>query len=234
MNLGFQVNPRQQAASPSQAELFAKIPVANISDCMHRMSAGGADVTLQNQDLTTKMSGPALTVRTRPGDNLMVHRAIGMIEPGDVLVVDAGGDLTNAIIGEIMVTAAVARGLHGLVVYGAIRDASALRAGHLPVFARGVTHRGPYKDGPGEINVPLSLGGMIINPGDLVVGDADGIVSVPLAAIEEIHEAASKKLASESVALDKAAAGQRDDRWVDRRLAAQGYQEHLAQTVDRA
>ncbi|MFJ6199198.1 RraA family protein [Micromonospora sp. NPDC092111] len=225
MTIGFQIRRRTRAASASQAALFTDIPVANISDCMNRLSAGGADVVLMNRDLTTKMSGPALTVRTRPGDNLMVHKALGMVEPGDVLVVDAGGDLTNAIIGEIMVAAGIAKGLAGLVIYGAIRDASTLCTGSLPIFARGVTHRGPYKDGPGEINVPVGVGGMVINPGDLVVGDADGIVSIPLDSLDGVHAAALRKGATEAISLENSAAGSRDDSWVDKRLAAQGYRQ---------
>jgi RraA family protein len=223
MAIGFQILERSRAVSLAQAQLFAAIPVANISDCMNRLSAGGADLMLMNNDLTTKMTGPALTVRTRPGDNLMVHKALTMIQPGDVLVIDAGGDLTNAIIGEIMVTAAKAKGLGGLVVYGAIRDAEALRTGTLPVFARGVTHRGPYKDGPGEINVPVNLGGMVVNAGDLVVGDADGVVSIPFDSVTGLHSAASEKSMQEAVAIQKAASGQRDDAWIDQRLAERGY-----------
>jgi RraA family protein len=224
MTFGFQICDRPRAATAAQALQFTTIPVANISDCMHRLSAGGADLTLMNRDLSVTMSGPALTVRTRPGDNLMVHKAITMVEPGDVLVVDAGGDLTNAIIGEIMVTAAVARGLAGLVVYGAIRDAGTLCRGDLPVFARGATHRGPYKDGPGEINVPVGIGGMVVNPGDLVVGDADGVLSIPIDSIDDLYQAAAAKHAAEEIAIERAATGRGDDHWIDQRLAAQGYQ----------
>ena len=222
MTLGFRILPRERTVSAEHTAQFADIPVANVSDCMHRLSAAGADLVLLNSDPAT-MAGPALTVRTRPGDNLMVHKAITMIEPGDVLVVDAGGDLTNAIIGEIMVTAALARGLAGLVVHGAVRDAGTLRSGALPVFACGVTHRGPYKDGPGEINVPVSLDGMVVEPGDLVLGDADGVLSVPYAEVTTVLSAAQRKLASEVTSLRDAASGGRDTSWVDRRLAEQGF-----------
>lgn len=224
MVLGFQVFDRRDAVPRELVELARDLPVANLSDCMSRMSAGGAGLTLLNTDLETTMAGPALTVRTRPGDNLMVHKAITMIEPGDVLVVDAGGDLTNAIVGEIMVAAAVAKGVAGLVVHGAVRDAATLRAGDLPVFASGVTHRGPYKDGPGEINVPVSLGGMVVEPGDLVAGDADGVLSIPGHAVRDVLAAARVKQERESEAIRAAAAGRRDESWIDRRLAEQGYQ----------
>ncbi|MBD3924239.1 RraA family protein [Nocardioides cavernae] len=234
MTLGFQILQRTDAVPSDEAQRWRELPVANISDTMNRLSASSADLVLMNTDLSTKMSGAALTVRTRPGDNLMVHKALTMIRPGDVLVIDAAGDLTNAIIGEIMVTAAIAKGLGGLVVHGAIRDAETLRAGALPVFACGVTHRGPYKDGPGEINVPVNLGGMVIHPGDLVVGDADGVVAVPLDNLAEVYAAAKAKLAKETVSLQKAASGERDDSWIDRRLAAQGYTAPLELAVGQA
>lgn len=223
MDIGFRILERTKTVSADHAKQFAQIPVANVSDCMNRLSAGGADLVLINSDLSTTMAGPALTVRTRPGDNLMVHKAITIIEPGDVLVIDAGGDLTNAIIGEIMVTAALTKGLAGLVVHGAIRDAGTLRTGSLPVFARGVTHRGPYKDGPGEINVPINLGGMVIEPGDLVLGDADGVLAVPADEVPDILTAAQQKLAKEEASIRDAAAGDRDTSWIDRRMAEQGF-----------
>ncbi len=108
----------------------------------------------------------------------MIHKAIALAQPGDVIVVDGGGDLTNALIGEIMVSYAATRGIAGFVIDGAIRDVDMIRAGTFPVYAAGVTHRGPYKDGPGEINVPIAIDGMVIQPGDLIVGDADGVLCV--------------------------------------------------------
>lgn len=153
----------------------------------------------------------------------MVHQALRMITPGDVLVIDAGGDTTNALIGEIMLAAAVADGLVGLVVDGAIRDAATLRTGTTPVFARGVSHRGPYKDGPGEVNVPVSIGGLIIRPGDVVVGDADGIVAIDPADADRVHAVAAAKAAAEEVSLETARAGRRDASWVARRLQEVGY-----------
>ena len=122
------------------------------------------------------LAGPAFTVKTRPGDNLMIHKALDLADAGDVIVVDGGGDLTNALIGEMMVAHAQKRGIAGLVLNGSIRDYDAIHAGTYPVFAAGITHRGPYKDGPGEINVPIAIDGMVIEPGDLIVGDGDGLL----------------------------------------------------------
>src|SRR3712207_1411976 len=170
MASGFRIVPRSRKVGPDVVARFRDLPVANISDSMSRMTAGGA--RLRPMHAGGVLAGPALTVKTRPGDNLMVHKAIGLAEPGDVVVVDAGGDLTNAIIGELMIAQIVKRGQGGIVINGAIRDSAAIRAGGYPVFAAGVTHRGPYKDGPGEINVPVAIDGMVIAPGDLEIGRA--------------------------------------------------------------
>lgn len=221
--LGFRALPRVGAAEPALAEKFRDVPVSTISDSMNRLSGSGAGVVLQNLDLDTKLCGVALTVRTRPGDNLMVHHALTLIRPGDVLVIDGGGDTTNALIGEIMLAAAVSAGAVGLVVDGAIRDAATLRRGTTPVFARGVSHRGPYKDGPGEVNVPVRIGGLIVGPGDVVIGDADGVIAVPAEAAERIHAAASAKAAAEEAALTDAREGRRDAAWVSRRLTEVGF-----------
>ena len=115
-------------------------------------------------------AGPALTVRARPGDNLMLHKAIDMAAPGDVIVCDGGGDLTNALLGEMMLARAIGHGIAGVVIFGAVRDRQAFLERNLPVYAAGVTHRGPYRDGPGEIGFPISLNGMVIEPGDLIIG----------------------------------------------------------------
>lgn len=140
--IGFRIAARVRQVSPDQTTRARQLPVANVSDCLSRMVAGGPRLRPIHDKGT--MAGPALTVRTRPGDNLMVHKALDMAQPGDVVVVDAGGDLTNAIIGELMQSYAIQRGLAGIVINGAIRDVDALRAGSLPVYAAGVTHRGPY------------------------------------------------------------------------------------------
>ena len=194
--IGFRILRRARKVDEKVVQQFREIPVANVSDSMYRMSAGGA--RLRPMHKGGRMAGPALTVKTRPGDNLMVHKALDLAERGDVIVVDAGGDLTNALIGEIMSTYAAARGIAGIVIDGAIRDADEIRANAFPVYAAGVTHRGPYKDGPGEINVPVAIDGMVIEPGDLIVGDDDGLLSLPIDEAEAILELAAAKHKSES------------------------------------
>ncbi|WP_454691897.1 RraA family protein [Achromobacter aloeverae] len=218
--IGFAIHTRQRAVRPDAVARFRDIPVANVSDCMSRMSAGGARLRPMHDG--TPMAGPALTVRCRPGDNLLVHKALDLAAPGDVIVVDAGGDLTNAIIGEIMAAYAATRGVAGIVINGAIRDAATLRQGALPVYAAGVTHRGPYKDGPGVINGPIALDGMTIEPGDLILGDDDGLLCVPYDQVEELYQASSAKHKAELEMLAQIAAGKLDTSWIDARLAAQG------------
>ena len=218
--IGFRILNRARKVDARVVAEFRAIPVANVSDSMHRMCAGGA--RLRPMHKGGRMAGPALTVKTRPGDNLMVHKALDLAEPGDVIVVDAGGDLTNAIIGEIMSTYGKARGIAGIVIDGAIRDADEIRAGDFPVYAAGVTHRGPYKDGPGEINVPVAIDGMVIEPGDLVLGDGDGLLCVPYDHIADVYRAASEKRRIEEREIVASAKGALERAWVDARLEKLG------------
>lgn len=221
MSLGFRILPRTQKVDLETAARFSALPVATVSDSMNRMSAAGA--RLRPLHGGGPLAGPALTVRTRPGDNLMIHKALLMIEPGDVLVVDAGGDLTNALVGELMLSYARQKGAAGVVIDGAVRDSGWIGENTFPVFAAGVTHRGPYKDGPGEINVPVAIDGMVIAPGDLVIGDDDGLLAVPFGETEAVHAAASKKHAGEARTLASTEAGNLDPKtWVDEALARLG------------
>ena len=218
--IGFRILKRARKVEERVVEQFRGLPVANVSDSMYRLSAGGARLRPMHQG--GPMAGPAFTVKTRPGDNLMVHKALDIAEPGDVLVVDAGGDLTNAIIGEIMSGHARQRGLAGIVINGAIRDADSIRAGVFPVFAAGVTHRGPYKDGPGEINVPVAIDGMVVEPGDLVLGDGDGLLCIPYDAIAAVYALASEKQKAEERDIHASVNGKLDRKWVDARLRQLG------------
>lgn len=191
MPVGFRVLQRERKVDAAWVEKFRRIPVANISDSMFRMSAGGA--RLRPYHAGGAMAGPALTVRTAPGDNLMVHMALNLAEKGDVLVVDAGGELTNAIIGERMLAYCQAKGFAGIVINGAVRDVGYIKSHDFPVYAAGVTHRGPYKNGPGEINVAVALDGMAIAPGDLVVGDDDGLLCIAYEDVEAVYKLANEK-----------------------------------------
>jgi RraA family protein len=218
--IGFQICKRTRKVGADIVAKFRELPVANISDSMSRMTAAGAK--LRPIHTGGVLAGPAFTVKTRPGDNLMVHKALDIAEPGDIVVVDGGGDLTNSLIGEMMTAHAQQRGIAGIVIYGAIRDYDTLHAGNYPIFAAGVTHRGPYKDGPGEINVPIAIDGMVIEPGDLVVGDGDGLVCVPYEQTAEVLKATQAKHAAELKQIEAIKAGKSDRAWVDAALTRLG------------
>jgi RraA family protein len=156
-------------------ELFRNLPVANIDDCMNRIAAVDSMIKPFNK---VKLLGIAFTVKVPEGDNLMFHKAIDMAQPGDVVMIDAGGDTNRSILGELMLTYCKKRNLAGVVVDGSVRDADALVKLDFPIYAKSVTPNGPYKNGPGEINTPISIGGKTVCPGDIIVGDGDGIVII--------------------------------------------------------
>lgn len=220
MSAGFRIVRRERVVEPGTVRRFAALPVANVSDSMGRMSAGGA--RLRPMHRRGALAGPALTVKARPGDNLMLHKAIALAVPGDIIVVDAGGDLTNALMGEMMLMQMVGRGVAGVVINGAIRDAAYIRDQDWPVFAAGVTHRGPYKNGPGEINVPIAIDGMVIAPGDLVLGDDDGLLCVPFGQTKAVLAAAQAKYDAEQCQIANIQAGTHKAAWVDEQLRAMG------------
>jgi RraA family protein len=195
------------------------VPAANIGDCLNRSSQLDARISKISKG---NVLGPAFTVKSRAGDNLLLHKALDMAQPGDVIVFDAHGDLTNAITGELMMQTAVRKKLGGVIIDGAIRDLATLREMDLPIFAAGVTPAGPYKDGPGEINVPVSIGSVVVHPGDIIVGDDDGIVVVRPADAADIAAKARKKHAAEEEKMASIKAGTLNTDWIDKELSAKG------------
>lgn len=189
-------NSSPAPADPRHLEGFRSAASAIISDSLERLP--GVVGLRPYHKHGAEMVGTAFTVRTRPGDNLAIHEALEHVRPGDVLVVDGGADLSRALIGEIIVQIAIWKKLAGLVIDGAIRDAAGVAKLPLPCYARGVTHKGPYKDGPGEINVPVTIGGMVIQPGDIVVGDEDGVVAFPPALADDLLKAVRAQEAREA------------------------------------
>lgn len=218
--IGYRMLDRNGAAVSAEILAgYATVGSAQISDCMNRLygvnglrpihAAGGA-----------RMVGLALTVKARPGDNLMIHKAISLGVAGDVIVVDGSGDTTNALVGELMMMDAQSRGVAGFVIDGAVRDADVFAAQDaFACFARGVSHKGPYKDGPGEINVPVCVGGQVVQPGDVVVGDADGVVAIPAEHAQAVLALALKKEADEAVSKEKLRAGTYTKPWMDKTIA---------------
>jgi len=185
-------------------EAFGSCSVANISDNLDR--AIGA-VGIRPFSKKARLVGRALTVRTAVGDNLFIHKALDEVFPGAVIVVDGGGFEGRALIGEIMAAIARSRGASGFIIDGAIRDVEQISAEDFPVFARSSIHLGPYKNGPGASNVPVSIGGMLVNPGDIIVGDADGIVAFSPDIASGLLEATKKQADKEAGMIQNIAKG---------------------------
>jgi RraA family protein len=219
MAIGFSIHRAPTRPSEALLDEFRDIVTPHLSDNMSR-AIGSVGLTRYNG--RGKLVGVALTVRTRPGDNLMIHKALDLAQPGDVLVVDGGGETTQALVGELMKAYAESRGVVGFVIDGAIRDVAAFMHDDFPCYARGVTHRGPYKDGPGEIHVPVTVGGMVVHPGDIVVGDEDGLVALSPALAPKVLSAARQQAAREEQAKRDIAARRYDRAWVDAALRAKG------------
>lgn len=185
------LNTDGAAASLDEDELlsaFASIPSANIGDGMDRL--GLLDAAIKPVWPGAHIVGRAFTCWTRPGDNLWLHKALEQASPGDVIVVNGGADETRALLGELIGVRARTKGIAGFVVDGSVRDAEGLAEYGMPVFARAITPAGPYKDGPGKLSIPIAVGGVSVAPGDIIVGDADGVAVVPTDQAADILAAA--------------------------------------------
>ena len=169
-----------------------------------------------------KVVGTAFTVEVRPGDNLMIHAAMSLAKPGDVLVVDGKGDQTAALMGTIMMTACQKLGIAGVVIDGAVRDSLELEEMGFPVFSVGTNPNGPTKLVPGRIGHPISIGGVTVHPGDLVLGDADGVVIVEREKIEALLPLAEKKVKDEAARIAAIQQGDTAAKWLDAALRSAG------------
>jgi len=183
---------RVEAAVVEQARGFASSILADVAG-----RRGGLSGRIAPLAPSMRFAGPAITVEVRPGDNLMIHAALAIARPGDVIVVDGKGDLSSALMGEIMSQQAMALGVAAVVIDGAVRDSEAIRELGFPMFAAGCNPNGPTKSVAGRLNHPISIGGVAVHPGDLVVGDADGVT-----VIERDKAAAMMPLAVEKVAAE--------------------------------
>jgi RraA family protein len=211
--LGLRINMDYQRIDAASIARARKIPVAVVDDVANRLQAFTAGFTQYGR--TKNFAGPALTVRVRPGDNLFLHKALDLAQPGDVVVVDAGGALNTAIIGAMMSSYARTRGIEALVIDGAIRDVEELAAVDFAVVARGATPNGPFKTGPGEIGYPIACGGLSIASGDLMIGDQDGVLVIPRSEVTAILGLAEAKHKLEQSWEVEIAAGKWDRAWVD-------------------
>ena len=176
-------------------ERLGRLPVANVGDAMERISA--VDSGIRPMWRGARVVARAYTVLTRSGDNQGIHEAIDLAAPGEVLVVNGFADTSRALVGELLAGRARANGLAGFVIDGAVRDVDEIESLGVAVFARAVTPAGPYKLGPHRQQVPVALGGQCVMPGDVVVGDADGLVVIPIAQLGETVLAAEQIQANE-------------------------------------
>jgi len=211
----FILNPPPALADQTVVAALQDIVVSHLSDNLQRLSGM---VGLTRIHKSKKLVGTAFTVKTRPGDNLLIYKALTLMQPGHVLVVDGGGETTNALVGELIMLYAQQRGCVGFVLDAAVRDTAAFHAADFPCYARGVSHRGPYKHGPAQMNVPVAIDGQVIAPGDLIVGDEDGLVSFPQVGAAELIAAALKTAAHEDAIKAEIANGKLEQVWLDKVL----------------
>ena len=214
---GFRVRNQITRPDPALVAGLSEYDTPSISDLMNRLYT----MTPAIKNLTApskKIAGPACTVRVYPGDNLMVHKSLDIAKPGDIIVVDAGGSSLNAVLGDLVSTKAHHRKIGGFVVDGFIRDLPGIQAIGFPAFARGVTPIGPLHRGPGEINFPIQCGGIVVNPGDIICGDLNGVVVIPQEIAADLLHRLNERKDAEAAYCAAVARGEFSNAWVDRML----------------
>lgn len=215
---GFRIRLGIDRPPQSLVNMFRDFETPDISDILNRMYTMSPEIRnlVNNQPLV----GPALTVKVFPGDNLMVHKALDVAKPGDVVVIDTSGSQRNAVLGDLVTNKAKHRGIAGFIVDGLVRDLPGLIEADLPVYARGVTPFGPLHRGPGELNYAVSCGGIVVNPGDIVVADMSGVAVVRREVAEDTVMRLRAHRARMQQYVSDVKAGRFSNDWVDRQLAA--------------
>lgn len=219
---GFRYRRSTRGPEPELVHRFGAYGAADVSDMMNRLyTMNTAIKPVTPREL--RLIGRACTVKVFPGDNLMVHKSLDLANPGDVLVIDASSSMMTAVIGDLVSTKARHRGIAGVVVDGLVRDLDGILAlGDFPVFARGTTPLGPLHRGPGEVNYPVSVGGIVVNPGDVVIGDADGVVVVPQESAESLLQRLEARAPGAAEYQSAVARGDFSNAWVDTMLTGGG------------
>lgn len=225
MPVGKRIYLKRRLPEAGLIEEFKKIPASNVSDVMGRSCALNPRIKLVSSPKQQMMAGPAFTVKTRPGDNLAIHAALNYCSEGDVIVVSNEGDNTRALMGEVMMAYLVhVKKIAGIILDGPIRDIDEIGKWDFPVYATGTTPGGPYKEGPGEINVPISCGEIAVNPGDIILADPDGVIVVPCEDATAILREAQQFQKADEKKLEAAKNGTANREWVDRSLAEKGFE----------
>src|SRR5436190_479230 len=219
---GFRVRYDIERPPPDVIAGFRGFETPDISDLMNRLYTMVSDIKNVTDD-ALRIFGPACTVKVFPGDNLMVHKSLDVAKPGDIVVVDASSSMMTAVLGDLVCTKAKYRGIAGFIVDGLIRDLPAiLRLGDMPVFARAVTPIGPLHRGPGEVNYPISAGGIVVHPGDIIAADLNGVVVVPRENADDVLRRLRERSASEAAYVAGVARGDFSNAWVDAVLEGAG------------
>jgi regulator of RNase E activity RraA len=203
--VGFRVQSEWSRPSAALLEAFGSASSAQVADSMSRL--GAMDVGIKPVWPSPRIVGAALTVWCHAGDNLMLHKAISLAQPGDIIIVNTQGNVTNSPFGELLATSAVEVGIRAVIVDGTVRDAEALQKLKLPVYARGLCSNGCNKDGAGEVGSIIACGGVAVRSGDIIIADRDGVVVVPLDAGPEIAKLSLAQVEREEKRLAEIAKG---------------------------
>lgn len=208
MAVGKRVFTQRKLADPELVKGFIGLPTSNVGDTFERIGCMDPRIKLMSRPKGVSWVGNALTIKTRGGDNLLIHYVLeSLAKEGDFLIVSNEGCPTRSVIGQNMACSMESLKLSGIVIDGPIRDIDAIQEMGFPVYATGVCPGGPFKDGPGEVNVPVACGNITVNPGDIIIGDPDGICVVPHQDAAEILELAKKKFELDQAGLARAKAG---------------------------
>lgn len=225
MPVGKRIYLQREMPDPKVMAQFKTIPASNTADVMGRSCAMNPRIHLVSQPKEQMMVGPAFTVKARAGDNLALHAALNLCHEGDVIVVSNEEDNTRALMGEIMMAfLKYTKKIAGIVLDGPIRDIDEIGRWDFPVYCTGTTPGGPYKEGPGEINVPISCGGVSVNPGDIILADPDGVIVIPHRDAPTILEEAKKFQAADETKLAAAKNGTAKREWVEKTLSEKGFE----------
>lgn len=225
MPVGKRIYLRRKMPDFETMAQFKTIPASNTADVMNRSCAMNPRIRLVSRPRDQMMVGPAFTVKGRAGDNLALHAALNLCSEGDVLVVSNEEDNTRALMGEVMMAyLRYTRKSAGIILDGPIRDIDEIGKWDFPVYCTGTTPGGPYKEGPGEINVPISCGGISVNPGDIILADPDGVIVIPRQDAAVILEEAKKFQAADEKKLEAAKNGAANRAWVEKALEEKGFE----------
>ena len=225
MPIGKRIYLKRHLPSKELVAAFAEIPASNIADCMNRDCAMNPRIRLMSSPTKPINAGPAYTVKARSGDNLALHAALDHCQEGDVIVVSNEEGTERSLIGEIMFTNLMLnKKIAGIVIDGPIRDSDAASQMAMPIYATGTTPGGPYKEGPGEVNVPIACGGISVNPGDIIVMDPDGVICIPLKDAEALLPEAQAYKEADGKKLINAQNNTSNRAWVQKTLDAKGFE----------